>query len=137
MIPIDVQEKQAESCPNAHNLRTQIAQMTEEFVKYKSWTDPIVKMLWSELAGREIEPKREVSLPEIDQLARMEYEQLSEVYEELAVNLEREKTYWESWQWRLKNDGNLKAAVKGTASAMKKHLCINIPDTSLVEILSI
>ena len=66
--------------------------MTEELIEYKTWTDPISKMLWSSLACCAAGvPRREVDLPKTGELESMSYRQLGEVYENVAKKLKKEK----------------------------------------------
>lgn len=134
VIPSDASENQEKSCPNTQELRTQIARMTEELVGYKTWTDSISQMLWSNLACCAAGvPKREVNIPENSALESMDYRRLCEVLEELAEKLEKEKRYEKHWRWVVDHEGGIEPAVKWVALVVKKnffvispeHICLN------------
>lgn len=116
-------------CYVAQELRIQIAQMIEELVGNKTWTDPISKMLWLNLACCAAGvPRREVDLPKTGELENMSYRQLSEAYEDVARKLKKEKGYWKHWQWVVNQKGDTESAVTWAAAAIRKHGCVILPE---------
>ncbi len=86
MTPFGGTDDYSVSCPIAQKKREQVIQVANDLVGYRAWTDPLVALLWLTLAGYEVNiPKQEPSLPELDRLASMDYEQLSIVHKELTM----------------------------------------------------